>query len=106
MRFGIADLEPGFDVIIDLSNCSIGHLSAVSTFWKIASYFASQKVGRVMRVVGNMGVILKQLVTLSTRFKCYKPVYVLTLEEAEEELRYPIRPDGIRFQLHDREMRL
>jgi hypothetical protein len=102
IRFGIADLKPGFDVITDLSKCSVGHLSAVPLLWKISSYLTAHQVGRVVRVVGNMGLILKQLIALSIKFQCYKPVYVLTMEEAEEELRCPIKPDGLRFQLHDK----
>lgn len=104
IRFGIADLKPGFDVVTDLSNCSVGHLSAVPLLWKITSYLTAHQVGRVVRVVGNMGLILRQLIALSVKFQCYKPVYVLTMEEAEEELRCPIKPDGLRFQLHDRQV--
>lgn len=104
IRFGIADLQPGFDVITDLTNCSIGHLSAIPIYWKIASYLISYKVGRVVRIVGDMGLILKQLMAFSSKFQCYKAIYVLTIEEAEEELRYPIKPDGIRFQLHDKQL--
>lgn len=104
IRFGIADLQPGFDVITDLTNCSIGHLNAIPIFWKITSYLLAYKVGRVVRIVGDMGLILKQLLAISSRFQCYKPIYVLTIEEAEDELRYPIKPDGIRFQLHDKQL--
>ncbi len=102
IRFGVADLQPGFDVVTDLTNCSIGYLSAIPILWKITSFLTAHKVGRVVRVVGNMSIVLKQLVAFSSQFQCYKPVYVLTMEEAEEELKYPIKPDGIRFQLHDR----
>lgn len=104
IRFGVADLQPGFDVVTDLSNCSIGHLSAVPILWKITSYLTAHQVGRVVRVVGNMSLVLKQLIAISMKFQCYKPVYVLTLEEAEEELRYPTKPDGIRFQLHNKQL--
>jgi len=104
VRFGVADLKPGFDVVTNLNHCSIGHLSAIPTLRKITAYLVANKVGRVVRIVGNMSVILKQLIALSSKFHCYKPVYVLTEEEAEEELRYPIKPDGIRFQLHNRQL--
>lgn len=104
IRFGVADLKPGFDVITDLSHCTIGHLSAISTLRKIMAYLVANKVGRVVRVVGDMNVILKQLLGMTTRFHCYKPVYVITLEEAEEELKYPVKPDGIRFQINNRQM--
>jgi hypothetical protein len=104
IRFGVADLKPGFDVVTDLNHCSIGHLSSIPTLRKITAYLVANKVGRVIRIVGNMSVILKQLIALSSKFQCYKPVYVLTMEEAEEELRCPVKPDGIRFQLHNRQL--
>ena len=59
IRFGVADLKPGFDVITDLTYCTIGHLSAISTLRKIMAFLVSNKVGRVVRIVGNMNVILK-----------------------------------------------
>ena len=104
IRFNVADLKPGFDVITDLSNCNIGHLSAIAPLRKIMAYLVAQKVGRVVRIVGDMHVILRQLIGWASRYHSYKPVYVLTLEEAEEELKYPIKPDGIRFQLNGRKV--
>ncbi len=102
VRFGIADLQPGFDVVTDLTNCAIGHLNAIPVLWKISSYLTAHKVGRIVRVVSDMGIILKQLLAIETKFKCYKPIYVSTMEEAEQELSSPNKPGGIRFQLHDR----
>lgn len=104
VRFGVADLKPGFDVVTDLTHCSIGHLSAIPTLKKITDYLVANKVGRVVRIVGNMILILKQLISLASKFHCYKPVYVLTADEAEEELECPIKPEGIRFQLHNRQL--
>lgn len=104
IRFGAADLQPGFDVVTDLTHCSIGHLSAIPILRKITAYLVANKVGRVVRIVGNKSLILRQLIGLASKFHCYKPVYVLTAEEAEEELKYPIKPDGIRFQLHNRQL--
>ncbi len=104
IRFGVADLKPGFDVVTDLSGCKIAHLSAIATLKKIMGYLVANKVGRVVRIVGDMHVVLRQLIGLASLYQSYKPVYVLTLEEAEEELKYPIKPDGIRFQLDGREV--
>ena len=40
VRFGVADLKPGFDVVTNLNHCSIGHLSAIPTLRKITAYLA------------------------------------------------------------------
>jgi hypothetical protein len=36
VRFSVADLQPGFGVISDFTECSLAHLAGVSTFKKMA----------------------------------------------------------------------
>ncbi len=86
IRFGVADLQPGFSVINDLSLCRIGHLSGIASFKRIAAFLAEKKVGRVIRVTGSSSLIFKQISKLSTAINGYKPEYVDTVEEAEELL--------------------
>jgi hypothetical protein len=104
VRFCVADLQPGFDVITDLSQCTIGHLNGISTLRKIMDYLVIKEVGRVVRIVGDMSIILKQLLGIASRFQCYKAIYVNTPEEAEKELSQSIKPKGLRFQIHQRQI--
>lgn len=104
IRFCVADLKPGFDVITDLSLCTLGHLNAIATFKKIMDYLVAQKVGRVVRVVGGTNIAFRQLLALATRFHCYKPLYVASLEEAETVLQHPVAPEALSFQLHRRQV--
>ena len=99
VRFCVADLKPGFDVITDLSQCTLGHLSGIPIFRKIMDYLVQHRPGEVVRVVGKMSVLFKQLIMLATRFQVYKPVYVNTVEEAEERLANS-RRNALRFHLH------
>jgi hypothetical protein len=104
VRFSVADLKPGFDVITDLTHCTVGHLNGLSTLRKIMDYLVTNEMGRVIRIVGNMNVILKQLLGIASKFQTYIPIYVNTHEEAEEELMRPVKPKGLRFQLNDRQI--
>lgn len=104
IRFCVVDLKPGFDVITDLSRCTIGHLSGMATFKKITDYLVTNRVGRVVRVVGGSNVLFRQLFGVATRFCSYKPIYVTTMEEAEEALRQPVEPEALWFQIHQRQV--
>lgn len=104
IRFCVADLKPGFDVITDLSRCTLGHLNAIATFKKIMDYLVAQKVGRVVRIVGGTSIAFRQLLALASRFHCYKPLYVASLEEAEAVLQDPVAPEALSFQLHRRQV--
>ena len=104
VRFSVADLKPGFDVITDLSQCSIGHLIGLSTLRKIMDFLIVNQMGRVVRVVGDMNTAFRQLLGIASKYQGYKPIYVTTLEEAEEELICPIRPNGLRFQINQRQI--
>jgi hypothetical protein len=104
VRFCVADLKPGFDVVTDLSQCTIGYLSGIPTLRKIMDFLVVNQMGRVIRIVGGMSVVLKQLIGIASKFQCYKPVYVATHEEAEEELDRPIKRNGLRFEINHRQI--
>ncbi len=53
VRFGIADLKPEYNIITDLTQCHIGHLSAIPTFRKIMHYVSSHGVKDIIRVVNS-----------------------------------------------------
>ncbi|MGB3210561.1 MAG: PilZ domain-containing protein [Desulforhopalus sp.] len=100
VRFCVADLKPGFDVVTDLSLCSIGHLNGVSTMRKIMDYLIAHQVGQVVRVLGKKSLLFKQAVRATALFQSYSPAYVATLQEAENKLTHSARRNGLRFQLH------
>lgn len=104
VRFCVADLKPGFDVVTDLSQCNLGHLNGVATLRKIMNYLVIHQPGEVIRVTGKMSLIFKQLIRISTKFSGYKPLYVTTLEEAENKLSQATRRDGLRFQLQRQQL--
>lgn len=85
IRFCTSDLEPGFAVITDLTEASLGHLAAIGTFRKITKYLAEKQVGPVIRVVGQASIIFRQIAKLSSEAS-YKPKYTKTREEAEQLL--------------------
>jgi hypothetical protein len=104
VRFCVADLKPGFDVISDLSQCTVVHLNGLPALRKIMDYLVINQTGRVIRIVGDMSVAFKQFLAISSKFQSYIPVYVTNLEEAEEELLCPIKPNGLRFQINQRQV--
>lgn len=86
IRFSVADLQPGFDVVNDLSNSHLGHLSGIRTFIKITDFLTANQVGRVVRILGKKSIIFKQLSKLSRAIEGYKPLYASTMQEAEDLL--------------------
>jgi len=86
IRFCVSDLEPGFAVITDLTQCRIGHLNAISTARKIMQFLLEKKVGKIIRIIGQGKVIYLQMLKLSDKMNGYEPKYVATLEEAEKLL--------------------
>ena len=100
VRFGVADLQPGFTVISDLSNCKFMYLDGLSTFRKISNYILSKESGEIVRVINPNRVISKQIINLALLKPGYKPIYASTREEAETKLNNSVKRDGLRFQLH------
>ena len=100
VRFSVADLQPGFDVISDLSECNLGHLSGVPTLRKIMNFLITKEVGEVVRIINPKSIIVKQFINLSSIICGYKPCYVYSLQEAEEKLENHKKRDGIRFHVN------
>ena len=86
IRFCVADLKSGFDVITDLSACNLGALSGLPTFRKITNHLIVSKVGRVVRVIDETKIIKKQLFNIAARSQSYKTDIFNSLEAAEEYL--------------------
>jgi hypothetical protein len=97
----VADLQPGFDVIEDMSNCCHFQLAALPALRNIMHYLVNRGAQEVIRVVDQQSTVFRQLINLSTRIRSYKPIYVKTLAEAEELLNQAQRRQGLRFNLQN-----
>ena len=86
IRFGVADLKPGFNVITDMTEAKIAQLSGVSTFKKISDFLLENKVGTVIRIIDNPGIIAKQLIRLTEKIQGYRPLYLKSRAEADRLL--------------------
>ena len=83
IRFGVADLQPGFTVITDLSQCTLAALNGLSTYGKITDHLVSHEVGRVIRIVDERRVLFQQILNNTVVAEGYTPIYVNSPEEAE-----------------------
>jgi hypothetical protein len=99
IRFCVADLRPGFDVVTDFSHCTLAHLSAISTMRQIMEYLVTKQLGTVIRVVGKNSLLFKQMLRFLNKFQSYKPIYVNTREEAEEVLANLTQRKGLRYNI-------
>ncbi len=100
IRFSVADLKPGFDVICDYLDADVIVLNAISTFQKIAHYLASSNAGHIVRILDTRRLAETQLGNLVYRVQGYRPVLAESMEEAEEKLASYQKRDGIRIYLH------
>ena len=95
----VPELEPGFDVIEDMSHCHLFQLAALPTLRTVMHYLVSKGAREVIRVIDRKSTVFKQLVNLATRLRSYKPIYVDSVAEAEELLNQAQRRSGLRFDL-------
>lgn len=86
IRFGVSDLEPGFDVITDLRQGRFAYISGTRTFYNIAEFLKSKGVRRVIRISGKPGILQKQMQRVIKKVTDYDPMYVESMEEAEQIL--------------------
>lgn len=105
IRFCVADLKPGFDVVNDLSNCNIVYLDGIGTYKKIIAYLVDYKVGRIIRVSATKSLALKQALAFADKFNSFKPINVDSLEEADVELSQPVEQEALRFHIHHRRIK-
>ncbi len=86
IRFGVRDLQPGFDVVTDMRDSTIGYLTGITIFLKIQNFLKESGVGRIVRITGTSKTFLQQIQKLTENKNGYSPVYVESLEEAEKYL--------------------
>lgn len=100
IRFCVADLKPGFEVISDISQCNLIYISGLPVYKKIIDYLVDNKVGKIVRIIKNDNVSFKQIVNFSEKIQFYRTLYAEDQQEAEHKLNTLIRRDGIRFTLN------
>ena len=101
IRFCVADLKKGFEVISDISQCNLLYVSSLPIYKKIIDYLIANNVGEIVRVIKNDNISFKQIINFSSKIHSIKPIYVASKEEAEVKLEQCIKRDGIRFQLNN-----
>ena len=100
IRFSVADLQPGFQVVSDYSTCKLAHLSTIPTFRKIMSFLIRGGLSDVVRIMPQNAIICCQIMQLAARFQGYSPICVYSHEEAEQEFAKTEKRNGLRFHLH------
>ena len=100
VRFLVADLTPGFDVIKEFSECDIGHINS-QPFRKISNYLVTNGLGEVVRVIYGDSLLYDQAENLSLEKYGVRPIYVRSHEEAKAKLEKSIKRNGIRFYVNN-----
>lgn len=101
IRFTAADMQKGYSVISDFSQCQLIYLNGLPTFRKIMHYLVTNGVGEVVRVMDSNRLISKQIVNFTMRMQGYRPIYTETLAEAKQMLDDVTKRDGLRIHLKD-----
>ena len=97
VRFCVADLQPGFNVIADYTDSNLVRLNGISTYRKLMNFLIKNGVGEVVRIVESKSLLYKQVRNLSLRICGYKPYYAHNLAEAEKTLDTSMQRKGLRF---------
>lgn len=99
VRFCVADLNPDYNIISDLSQCKLACLNVIPTFRKIMNYLITNGAGEMVGVLPGNNLVHRQIINLGSRFRGYKPIFALTLEDAEAKLKNSTNRNGLRFNL-------
>ena len=100
IRFCVADLKPGFEVISDISECSLIYIDSLTIYKKIMDYLVSQKIGGIVRITHDQNISTKQMRAFTEAISCYNAIEAHSASEAKEKMACMKRRDGIRFHLH------
>ena len=99
IRFCVADLKPGFQVLSDISQCQLFYITSMPTYKKIIDFLIAQRAGGIVRIIKQNNISCKQVINLSERIGGYTPLYVQSEEEAEQRLEEIVPRNGIRLKL-------
>lgn len=99
IRFCVADLKKGFDVISNVSQCNMLYISSFLVYKKIIDFLIANKVGEVVRITRNGNISYKQLINFSEKIQCYKTIHANDETDADEKLNNLVKRNGIRFKV-------
>lgn len=99
IRFCVADLKPGFQVLSDISQCQLIYVTGLPIYKKIIDYLIAQRAGEIVRIITNNNISYKQVLNFSDRISGYIPLYAHSQEEAEQRLETLVPRNGIRLKL-------
>lgn len=99
IRFCVADLKPGFQVLSDISACQLIYITGLPTYKKIIDFLVAQRAGEIVRIIKHNNISCKQVISFSDRIGGYAPLYVHSQEEAEQRLEEIVPRNGMRLKL-------
>ncbi len=102
IRFAVADLKPGFSLILDLTEVSYGHISALSTLTKIMQYLIAHGVNHIVRIVDDKQLINLQFQNFAVSRQGYEATHVKSLAAAEAFLDKESKRSYIRIKLRNK----
>jgi len=109
IRFCVADLKEGFEVVSDVSQCNILYVTGMTIYKKIFDFLIDNQVGSIVQIINDDNISYKQLAnyfrTISDDNLSYKQLpsrtlYTYTLEEAEQKLDELAERGNIHFSLN------
>ena len=99
IRFCVADLQPGFEVLSDISQCNLVYIAGLPIYKKIVDFLVTSKIGENIQIIQTQNIGSKQITTFSKAINSYTPLYAYSREEAEKRLVEIVPRDGIRLKL-------
>jgi hypothetical protein len=100
IRFCVADLKSGFEVISDVSRCNIIYLTSLPVYKKIMDYLIANNIGEHVRITSNENISTKQILHFSEKIDTYKSIQAKSREEAEEKIEEFKKRKGIRLKFN------
>lgn len=101
IRFCVADLKKGFEVVNDISQCNMLYINSLPVYKKIMDFLAANNVGGVVRIVKDNNLSSRQMLNFIEKIQCYKAMYAEDEREAEYKLDQLMKRSGIRFKFNE-----
>ena len=104
IRFCVADLKEGFEVLSDVSQCNILYVTGMSTYKKIIDFLIDNQVGVIVKIINDDNLSYKQLANFfriisdeDSRYEQLpnRTLYAHSQEEAEQKIEEFAKQRGI-----------